>query len=51
MTSKQRNEYIKQLRQFGKKLVASKEKAKKFLKDAGIHNKNGELTENYRNPD
>ena len=43
------DKYIKQFRAFAKELLADKEKAARFLRDAGIHDENGNLTEQYRN--
>jgi len=50
MDKKEQKEYIKELRKFGKELIGSKEKAEKFLQDAGIHTKTGKLTKPYKKP-
>jgi len=50
MDKKEQKEYIRELRKFGKELIESKEKAEKFLQDAGIHTKTGKLTKHYREP-
>ena len=50
MDNKEQKKYIEELRKFGKELLASKEKAEKFLQDAGIHTKTGRLKKHYREP-
>ena len=42
-------DYLQQFRAFAKELLADKEKAAKFLKDAGLHDENGNLTKQYKN--
>ena len=50
MDKKEQEDYLKELRQFGKELIGSKEKAEKFLRDAGIHTKTGKLKKEYKEP-
>lgn len=40
--------YLKDFTEFCKELVFDRDKAAKFLQDAGIHNKNGRLTKRYK---
>jgi len=50
MNDKEKKEYLKELRKFSKQLLASKERSRQFLIDAGIHTKTGRLTKPYRAP-
>jgi len=40
--------YLTELKNYAKELLKSKSKCKKFFIDAGIHNRDGSLNENYR---
>ena len=50
MDKKEQEKYLKEFKEFGKELIKSKEKAEKFLQDAGIHTQQGKLTKRYRAP-
>jgi len=48
MTKEQENIEINLLHEYLKKVLSSKESARKFLIELGTHDENGNLTENYR---
>ncbi len=48
MDKEEQKKYIEELKKFRKELLASKQKAQKFLQDAGIHTKKGNLTKAYK---
>ena len=50
MDKKEQEKYLKEFKEFGKELIKSKEKAEKFLQDAGIHTRYGKLTKRYKSP-
>jgi hypothetical protein len=41
-------EYLKVLKEYFKEVTSTKENAEKFLFEVGIHDKNGNLSENYK---
>ena len=45
---KQHEQFIKELKQFGKEISSNSELAKEQLYKAGINKKTGRLTKNYR---
>ena len=48
MTSKETEEYIKDMKKFTKKVSASKEKSKEFLEKTGVYSKKGNLNQPYK---
>ena len=48
MTKEQENIEINLLHEYLKKVLSSKESAKKFLIELGVNDINGKLTENYK---
>ena len=48
MTFKETNNYIKKLKNFTKKVTATKKEAKNFLEKTGIYTKKGKLNKNYK---
>ncbi len=50
MDKKEQKEYLIELKKFGEELINSKQKAEKFLQEAGIHTKTGKLKKVYKEP-
>mgnify|MGYP006301129703 CR=1 FL=1 len=48
MSKEEYDKLLKKLQEFKKKVLSSKEAAQNFLIEAGIHDKNGKLSENYK---
>lgn len=47
MNSKEHKELLEAFKKYTKKLISSKKESQDFLVRSGIHNKNGELSQNY----
>lgn len=47
MNKEEHKKLQKAFREYAKKVLASKEESQKFLIEAGIHNKKGELSKHY----
>lgn len=47
MNKEEHKKLQKEFREFAKKVLSSKEESQKFLIEAGIHNKKGELSKHY----
>lgn len=48
MTTKEHEQYIKELKSLTAKLLKSKEESQRFYKSAGIHTNSGNLTSGYK---
>lgn len=42
------SEYLKVINEFGEKISSSKEASAEFLKDIGVYDKTGKITERYK---
>ncbi len=48
MTYKETKDYLKNMKEFAKKVSSSKSESKKFLGKTGIYLKNGKLSSKYK---
>jgi hypothetical protein len=48
MTAKETKEYIKNMKEFTKKISSSKKESRKFLDKTGIYTKSGKLSQKYK---
>ncbi len=48
MTKKEKETYLKEMKQFTKKVSSSKKKSEKFLKETGIYTPKGTLSKSYK---
>lgn len=49
MSDKQFSSYLEAFKTYSKEVTSSKEKSKKFLKDAGIYNSRNKLDKKFKN--
>jgi hypothetical protein len=47
MTKNEIKEYIKDMKEYTKKVTSSPQKAKEFLSKTGVYTKKGKLSQNY----